>query len=124
RPHFMFLSGRLLSVILISTALLPAVLLSGCQLKESVKNTEGLKGKRPNILLVISDDQSYPYASAYGSRAIHTPGFDRVAREGVLFNNAFVASPGCSPSRAALLTGLNCWQIKEAGTHASSFSRE
>lgn len=100
------------------------MLLPGCQLKETVKSAAGLKGKRPNILLVISDDQSYPYASAYGSRAIHTPGFDRVAREGVLFNNAFVASPGCSPSRAALLTGLNCWQIKEAGTHASSFSRE
>lgn len=76
---------------------------------------------RPNILLVISDDQSYPHASAYGDQALKTPAFDRIAREGVLFTNAFAASPGCSPSRAALLTGKNCWQLREAGTHASSF---
>ncbi|WP_439559639.1 sulfatase-like hydrolase/transferase, partial [Dyadobacter sp.] len=80
--------------------------------------------KRPNILFVISDDQSYPHAGAYGDKAARTPHFDRIAREGILFNNAFAASPGCSPSRAALLTGLNCWQIKEAGTHASSFPIE
>ncbi|KQS26640.1 sulfatase [Dyadobacter sp. Leaf189] len=80
--------------------------------------------KRPNILFVISDDQSYPHTGAYGDKAARTPHFDRVAREGILFTNAFAASPGCSPSRAALLTGLNCWQIKEAGTHASSFPAE
>ncbi len=77
---------------------------------------------RPNILLAISDDQSFPHASAYGDRSVHTPGFDRVAREGVLFMQAFAASPGCSPSRASLLTGLHTWQIEHAGTHASSFS--
>lgn len=77
---------------------------------------------RPNILLAISDDQSYPYAGAYGSRALDTPAFDRVAREGVLFTQAFCASPGCSPSRAALLTGRHTWQLEHAGTHASSFS--
>ena len=76
---------------------------------------------RPNILFVVSDDQSYPHASAYGDRVIQTPAFDRVAREGVLFTNAFAASPGCSPSRAAILTGQNCWQLREAGTHASTF---
>ena len=75
----------------------------------------------PNILLVINDDQSYPYASAYGCTAVHTPGFDFVASHGVLFNNAYVTSPGSSPSRASLLTGLYPWQIAEAGTHASSF---
>jgi len=76
---------------------------------------------RPNILLAISDDQSYPHASAYRYDAIRTPAFDRVAREGVLFHNAFTASPGCSPSRAALLTGRYPWQLEHAGTHASSF---
>lgn len=77
--------------------------------------------ERPNILLAISDDQSWPHASAYGSKMVSTPHFDRIAREGVLFNNAFAASPGCSPSRAALLTGRNTWQIEHAGTHASYF---
>lgn len=76
---------------------------------------------RPNILLAISDDQSWPHASAYGCRSVETPAFDRVAREGVLFTNGFAASPGCSPCRAALLTGRHCWQIEQAGTHASDF---
>lgn len=76
---------------------------------------------RPNILFVISDDQSYPHASAYGSPIAKTPAFDFVARNGWLFNNAFVTSPGSSPSRASILTGLYPWQIAEAGTHASSF---
>ena len=77
---------------------------------------------RPNILIAISDDQSFPYASAYGSTSTKTPHFDRVAKEGLLFTNAFVASPGCSPSRAALLTGRYPWELEHAGTHASYFS--
>lgn len=79
---------------------------------------------RPNILFVISDDQSYPHASAYGSEFIETPAFDRIADEGVLFTNAFSASPGCSPSRAAILTGRYPWQLEEAGTHASLFPQK
>ncbi|WP_114751083.1 sulfatase family protein [Pleomorphovibrio marinus] len=78
-------------------------------------------GKKPNILFVISDDQSYPHASIYGEAWVQTPAFDRIAREGALFHNAFAASPGCSPSRAALLTGMYCWQLEDAGTHASEF---
>ncbi len=58
----------------------------------------------------------------YDCPGIQTPGFDRVAREGVLFNQAFVPSPGCSPTRAAILTGRYPWQNQHAGTHASSFS--
>ena len=77
---------------------------------------------RPNILFAISDDQSYPHASAYGGKSIFTPAFDRVAREGVLFTNAITASPGCSPSRASILTGRFTWQNEHAGTHASMFS--
>ena len=75
----------------------------------------------PNILLAISDDQSFAHTSISGYPAIQTPSFDRVAREGVLFTQAFAASPGCSPSRAALLTGRHCWQLEHAGTHGSSF---
>jgi len=82
------------------------------------------KNVRPNILIAISDDQSYPYASAYGSTSTLTPHFDRIAKEGVLFTNAFVASPGCSPSRAALLTGRYPWELEHAGTHASYFSKD
>jgi N-sulfoglucosamine sulfohydrolase len=79
---------------------------------------------RPNILLAISDDQSYPHASIYGDQGVSTPNFDRIAREGLLFRNAFSSSPGCSPSRASLLTGRYTWQLEHAGTHASSFSSQ
>ena len=76
---------------------------------------------RPNVLIAISDDQSFPHASAYGDAAVSTPAFDQVAKSGILFRNAFTPAPGCSPMRAAFLTGRNVWQIREAGTHASYF---
>lgn len=78
--------------------------------------------KRPNILFAIADDISYPYMSAYGTKGVHTPAFDEVARRGVLFENGYVTSPGSSPSRASLLTGRYTWSIEEAGTHGSGFS--
>ncbi|MBW3596197.1 MAG: sulfatase [Planctomycetes bacterium] len=78
--------------------------------------------ERPNILLAISDDQSFAHTSATGYAAVQTPNFDRVARSGVLVRNAVCGSPGCSPSRASLLTGRHPWQLEHAGTHASSFS--
>lgn len=77
--------------------------------------------RRPNILFAISDDQSYPHASAYGDPVVKTPAFDRVAERGVLFRQAFCMSPGCAPSRASILTGRPHWQLEEAGTHASHF---
>lgn len=78
-------------------------------------------GSRPNILIAISDDQSWLHTSVAGFKAVRTPAFDRVAREGILFQNAFAASPGCSPSRASFLTGRHTWQNEQAGTHDSSF---
>jgi len=61
--------------------------------------------ERPNILFCISDDQSYPHMSAYGEPVIQTPVFDRFAREGVLFTQAYYAAPSCTPSRSAIATG-------------------
>ncbi|MDZ7691126.1 MAG: sulfatase [Balneolaceae bacterium] len=79
---------------------------------------------RPNILFVLSDDQSWPHAGAYGANELSTPAFDKVAEEGVLFTSAFAAAPQCSPNRAAILTGRNIGQLEEAGTHASNFPRK
>ena len=76
---------------------------------------------RPNILFAIWDDVSYPHVSAAGSKMASTPAFDRVAAEGALFRNAYAPAPGCSPTRAAFLTGRHIWMIEQAGTHASSF---
>lgn len=80
--------------------------------------------RRPNILIAVSDDQSFAHTSFAGYRAVQTPAFDRIAREGVCFSNAYAASPGCSPSRASLLTGRHPWQNEQAGTHASTFPKK
>ena len=79
---------------------------------------------RPNILFAISDDQSWPHASAYGTEWVKTPGFDRVAKEGLLFHNAFTPNAKCAPSRACILTGRNSWQLKEAANHMPFFPAE
>ena len=60
---------------------------------------------RPNILFIMTDDHAAHALSAYGSRVNRTPQLDRLAREGMLFLNAFVTNSICTPSRAAILTG-------------------
>lgn len=75
----------------------------------------------PNILFAISDDQSFPHAGAYGCDWIQTPAFDFVAKEGLLFNQAFTPNAKCSPSRACILTGRNSWQLENATNHVPFF---
>lgn len=76
---------------------------------------------RPNILFVISDDQSFPHTGYAGDPVVRTPAFDRVADEGVIFTNAYVSAPSCTPSRAAVLTGRNHWELRETGNLWSSW---
>ena len=73
---------------------------------------------RPNILFFFADDWGR-YASIYGEEdpggindVVMTPTFDRIAREGVLFNHAHVSAPSCTPCRSALLTGQHFWRTK------------
>lgn len=80
--------------------------------------------ERPNILVCMADDASWPYCGAYGCSWVETPNFDRVAREGLLFNNAFTPNAKCAPSRACVLTGRNSWQLKEAANHWCTFPLE
>lgn len=75
------------------------------------------KHAQPNILFIIADDISRNSYGAYGCNYIKTPGFDRIAKEGVVFTNAFTNNPKCAPSRAMLLTGRYSWQLKEACNH-------
>lgn len=67
--------------------------------------------KPPNIVFCLADDWGYPHAGAYGDQAVNTPNFDRLAKEGVLFNHAFVSSPSCTPSRNAFITGKHHWEL-------------
>jgi arylsulfatase A-like enzyme len=76
---------------------------------------------RPNILIAMGDDISYPHMSAYGCEFVETPGFDRIAREGILFNNVYTPNAKSSPSRACFLTGRNSWQLEEAANHIPFF---
>ena len=63
--------------------------------------------KRPDIVLFLADDLSWGDCSIFGGKDVPTPNMDRLAAEGMTFSRAFVASPSCAPSRAALLTGLD-----------------
>lgn len=70
-------------------------------------------GKRPNILFCIADDWGWPHASAYGDTVAKTPTFDRLAKEGVLFEHAYVSSPSCTPCRNSVLTGQHFWRLED-----------
>ncbi|XOV91709.1 MAG: sulfatase [Bacteroidota bacterium] len=80
--------------------------------------------KRPNILFAISDDQSFGSTSFGGSTFIKTPAFDKVASEGIYFTNCYSGSPGCAPSRSAIVTGRHHWQNEQSGQHASSWMKK
>lgn len=81
------------------------------------------RAAKPNILFAIADDWGR-HASAYGTKWVRTPAFDRVAKSGLLFNNAYTPNAKCAPSRACILTGRNSWQLKEAANHICYFPPE
>lgn len=61
--------------------------------------------KRPNVILIYTDDQGSVDANCYGSKDLITPAIDGLAAKGVRFTQFYAAAPVCSPSRAAVLTG-------------------
>lgn len=62
--------------------------------------------EKPNIIIFFTDDQGYGDVGCYGAKGFETPNLDRMADRGTRFTNFYVAASGCTPSRAALLTGL------------------
>ena len=71
--------------------------------RETSTNQGG--GRRPDVIVLLTDQQRADALGAAGAADLRTPAMDRLAREGVMFTRAFAATPQCSPSRAALLTG-------------------
>ena len=63
--------------------------------------------KRPNLILILADDLGWSDLSCYGNDLHQTPNLDRLAKQGVRFTDAYSASPVCTPTRAAILTGLH-----------------
>jgi N-sulfoglucosamine sulfohydrolase len=90
------------------------IFIFGCQY--SKKN----KVRPPNILLIVSEDHS-PHLSCYGDTVIKTPNLDKIAREGILFRNAYVTESISSPSRSSILTGLYAYQNGQLGTAAHGY---
>ncbi len=69
-------------------------------------NAQNLKNSnKPNIIVILTDDQGWLDVGFNGSTDIPTPNLDNLAKEGVIFKNGYVSHPYCSPSRAGLLTG-------------------
>ena len=64
---------------------------------------------RPNVLVILTDDQGSVDAGCYGAKDLVTPGVDALAASGVRFTQFYAAAPVCSPSRAGLLTGRYPW---------------
>lgn len=93
-PAFYAPSPMRLSILFVLTALLPAA------------RTLAAEPARPNLVLFLSDDHSLLDSTVYGSKDVRTPNMQRLAKDGLVFDRAFVVSPSCAPSRAALLTGL------------------
>src|SRR3546814_15233634 len=63
------------------------------------------------------DDATYLHMGAYGCSCINTPNFDRIAKNGLLFRNAYTPNAKCAPSRSVILTGRNSWQLEAAANH-------
>lgn len=80
------------------------------------KQTTVVKQKKMNILFLIADDAGIDF-SAYGSTFCKTPSFDRIAKEGLLFNRAYTPNAKCAPSRSCIMTGRNSWQLDAAANH-------
>ena len=65
----------------------------------------GQEKKTPNIVLIMADDLGWKDLHCYGNEKLDTPNLDRLAKQGLLFTDAYSASPVCTPTRAALMTG-------------------
>lgn len=81
---------------------LPAVMAVG---SGELSQASGLKAKPPNIVFIFADDWGYGDLSCHGSNTVKTPYLDRLAQEGIDFQNFTVCNPVCSPSRTAVMTG-------------------
>jgi uncharacterized sulfatase len=112
---------RLSAKLLLLTGSVALLFFSACTSKHNKKQEPV---KRPNILIAISDDQSFAHTSINGDKLVKTPNFDRVAKAGILFTNCIAGSPGCAPSRSSMLTGRYPWQNEHAGQHASEYPQK
>src|SRR5688572_5117886 len=80
--------------------------------------------RKPNIVLIVTDDQGWGDVGCYGAKELETPNLDALAKSGVRFTQFYAAAPLCSPSRAAILTGRYPQRIGLTGNAASQRGKE
>ena len=73
---------------------------------------------RPDILLIMSDDQTFTDCGCYGNKDVKTPNIDRLAEEGLRFTSGYAAAATCTPTRFATLTGKYAWRQNGTGIAA------
>ena len=95
-----------ISVLTITSGIL---LVSGSSCNQENKRDQS----KPNIMILMSDNQSWNHLGCYGDPVVRTPNIDKQAHEGIRFTNAFCSSPSCSPARASMLTGQDIWRLEE-----------
>lgn len=88
-------------LISISTAFLLICSITSCNQRQS----QDEQAEQPNILWIVSEDNS-PFFGCYGDEFATTPTFDKLASEGVLYENAFANAPVCAPARSTIITGM------------------
>ncbi len=84
------------------------------------------KNQRPNIVLIMADDLGWKDLHCYGNEKLDTPNIDLLAKQGLLFSHAYSASPVCTPTRAALMTGESPARLNitnHAGGHPLNFQK-
>ncbi len=101
------------------------LLFSGYSFTDDAEDQKGDDKKLPNIVLIISDDQSWTDYSFMGHPHIETPNIDNLAKEGLTFTRGYLPAPVCSPSLASIITGLYPHQHGVTGNDpAFEFDRE
>ena len=92
---------------------LTAALVGTCApLRQSVPSAEA---RRPNVIVIMTDDVGYGDVGCYGATDVATPNIDRLAREGVRFTSGYAAAATCTPTRFATMTGMYAWRQKGTG---------
>jgi arylsulfatase A-like enzyme len=98
-----------------SVSFLLAFVVISCKNNTSKDKFAKKETQKPNIVFIYTDDLGYGDVSAYGATEIKTPAIDKLAKEGILFDNAYATAATCTPSRYSLLTGNYAWRKKGTG---------
>lgn len=117
RPSFVWLAG-------FGCGLICATAVQGQNVQRPDVPAAHRSPDRPNILLALADDWGFPHAGVYGDKVIRTPTFDRLARQGVLFTNAYSCAPSCTASRGSILTGQTPHRLGEGANLWSTLPKQ